>query len=185
MLVLGRGASVQPLDPEAGMKIRVTPNLRVARAVRLAAVAAAVLLVGFGVYLPVSAAAGGQLSRAVPGALLLVLWIGTAWFILALTRPPVVMADATLVTADRPLNHQAVPRSELALIFRGLTVYRGRYTTWVRSYLFVDKEGKVRIVVAAFWFPDEGMTAFAERLGVPAKGDFTHQVRGRLDLTSV
>jgi hypothetical protein len=167
------------------MTIQVEPNQRVARAVRVAAIAAAVLLVGFGVYLPVSAAAGGQLSRAVPGLLLLALWIGAAWFVMALSRPPVVRADDALVTADRPLNHQAMPRSELALIFRGLTVYRGRYTTWVRSYLFVDKTGKVRIVIAAFWFPDEGMTALAERLGVPAKGDFTHQVRGRLDLTSV
>ncbi|OLC24749.1 MAG: hypothetical protein AUG06_03830 [Actinobacteria bacterium 13_1_20CM_2_65_11] len=167
------------------MTIQLTPNLRVARAVRVAAIAAAVLLVGFGVYLPVSAAAGGQLGRALPGVLLLALWIGTAWFILALSRPPVVKADAMLVTADRPLNHQAMPRSELALIFRGLTVYRGRYTTWVRSYLFVDKDGKVRIVVAAFWFPNEGMTDFAQRLGVPAKGDFTRQVRGRMDLRSV
>lgn len=167
------------------MTIQVDPNPRVARAVRVAAIAASVLLVGFGVYLPVSAAAGGELSRAVPGLLLLALWIGAAWFILALSRPPVVRADAVLISADRPLNHQAMPRSELALIFRGLTVYRGRYTTWVRSYLFVDKDGKVRIVVAAFWFPDEGMTAFAQRLGVLAKGDFTRQVRGRVDLRSV
>lgn len=167
------------------MTIQVDPNPRVARAVRGATIAAAVVLVGFGVYLPVSAAAGGELSRAVPGLLLLALWIGVAWFILALSRPPVVRADAVLVSADRPLNHQAMPRSELALIFRGLTVYRGRYTTWVRSYLFVDRGGKVRIVVAAFWFPDAGMTSLAQRLGVPAKGDFTRQVRGRMDLRSV
>ena len=165
--------------------IRVNPNLRVARAVRLAAIAAAVLLVGFGVYLPLSAAMGGQLSRAVPGLLLLALWIGAAWFVLALSRPPVVKADAMLVTADRPLNHQAMPRSEVALIFRGLTVYRGRYTTWVRTYVFVAKDGKVRIVVAAFWFPDEGMTALAQRLAVPVKGDFTRQIRGRVELSSV
>jgi len=167
------------------MTIQVEPKLRVARAVRGAAIAASVLLVGFGVYLPVSAAAGGELSRAVPGLLLLALWIGAAWFILALSRPPVVRGDPVMISADRPLNHQAMPRSELALIFRGLTVYRGRYTTWVRSYLFVDREGKVRIVVAAFWFPDDGMTSLAQRLGVPVKGDFSHQVRGRMHLRSV
>lgn len=167
------------------MTIQVDPSPRVARAVRGAAIAASMLLVGFGVYLPVSATAGGELGRAVPGLLLLVVWIGAAWFILALSRPPLVRADVVLVSADRPLNHQAMPRSELALIFRGLTVYRGRYTTWVRSYLFVDRGGKVRIVVAAFWFPDAGMTSLAQQLGVPAKGDFTHQVRGRMDLRSV
>ena len=167
------------------MTIEATPNRRVERAVRAAAAVAAVLLVGFGVYLTASGAIGGELRKAVPGALLLALLIGAAWFILVLSGPPVVRVDAELISADRPLNHQAMTQAELALLFRGLTVYRGRYTTWVRSYLFVDKGGKVRIVVAAFWFPDESMTALAQRLGVPAKGDFTRQVRGRLDLDSV
>ena len=159
--------------------------MRVARAVRIAAVATAVLLMGFGVYLPISAAIGGQLPRALPGLLLLTLWIAIAWLILSLSRPPLLKADAVDVTADRPLNHEAMPRSELALIFRGLTVYRGRYTTWVRSYLFVARDGRVRIVVAAFWFPDAGMTTLAQRLGVPCTGDFSRQIRGRVDLSSI
>jgi len=162
----------------------VSPNRRLAWAVRIAAIASAVLLVGFGVYIPLSAALQGKAGSALVGVPLLALWIGAGWFIVSLSRPPVVKADATQVFADRPLNHQAMPRSELALIFRGLTVYRGHYTTWVRSYLFVAKDGKVRIVVAAFWFPDEGMTALADRLGVPAKGDFSRQIRGRIDLSS-
>lgn len=178
-------ANPAPLVDLPDGSIQVAPNARVARALRMAAIAAAVLLVGFGVYLPLSAAISGQLRMALPGLLLLALWIGAAWFIVTLSRPPVVRVDAMFITADRPLNHQAMPRSEVALLFRGLTVYRGRYTTWVRTYLFVAKDGRVRIVVAAFWFPDERMTAFAQRLGVPAKGDFTHQVRGRVDLTSV
>ncbi len=153
------------------------------RLIRFAAIAGMVLLVGFGAFLPVLGIVRGQLRMLLLGLPLLALLLASAWLVWRLTAPPALNADAIQVTYDAPLNHQGMARSDLALILRGLTVHRGRYTTWLRSYLFVARDGKVRIVVPAFWFPNEGITALAQHLNIPVKGDFSQQIRGRVDVT--
>lgn len=162
---------------------RVAPNPRIAAALRGAAIGGAVLLVGFGAYFPISAALSGQFRTVLLGIPLLALVVGAAWLIWSLSRPPTLSVGAGQVSYDALLNHQSMPQSDLALVFRGLTVHQGRYTTWLRSYLFVAKDGKVRVVVPAFWFPDEGITSLAQWLRVPVKGDFTIQIRGRVDVS--
>lgn len=169
------------LQPQGDLQ--VMPNRRVVRLIRFGAIAGMVLLVAFGAFLPVLGVISGQPRLLLLGLFLLALLLGCAWLVWRLTGPPALNADAMQVTYDAPLNHQGMARSDLALILRGLTVHRGRYTTWLRSYLFVARDGKVRIVVPAFWFPNEGITALAQHLNVPVKGDFSQQVRGRVDLT--
>jgi len=89
-------------------------------------------------------------------------------------QPPVLKADSVNVTS--------VPRSELTMIFQGQVVQRrAPYTAWVQSYVFGVGTGKVMFAAPALWFRPEDISAFAERLGIPVRGDFTQRVTGSIE----
>jgi hypothetical protein len=67
------------------------------------------------------------------------------------------------------------------MIFQGQVVQRGRYTAWVQSYVFGVANGKVMFAAPAVWFRPEDVAAFAERLGIPVRGDFTERVSGTIN----
>jgi hypothetical protein len=96
-------------------------------------------------------------------------------------QPPVLRADSTSVTYKYGFQSASMPRSDLTLIFKGQVVQRGRYTAWVQSYVFAVSAGKVMFAAPAFWFRSEDIDAFAERLGVPVRGDFTQRVSGAIN----
>jgi hypothetical protein len=96
-------------------------------------------------------------------------------------RPPVLKADSATVTYKYGFQTVSVPRSELTMIFQGQVVQRGRYTAWVQSYVFGVGKGKVMFAAPAFWYRPEDIAAFAERLGIPVRGDFTRRVTGSID----
>jgi len=102
------------------------------------------------------------------------------WYVL---RPPVLKADAMEVSSRFLLYRQRMPRSDLALIYRGQSKERSRKAIWVNYYLFVAHDGKVGLKVAAGSFFPEGMAELAGRLGVPLRGDFSEKVIGTVDLS--
>ena len=67
------------------------------------------------------------------------------------------------------------------MIFKGQVVQRGRYTSWVQSYIFGVGKGKVMFAVPDLWFEAADIDAFGERLGIPVRGDFTQRVTGSID----
>jgi len=72
------------------------------------------------------------------------------WFVV---RPPVLKADAMEVRSVGPLFGQRMPRSNLALIYRGQFNQGNRKKViWVKMYLFVARDGKIGIKVAAVDF---------------------------------
>ena len=104
-------------------------------------------------------------------------------FVWAALRPPVLRVDAMDVLSRFLLYRQRMPRSDLALIYRGQFKERSRKAIWVNYYLFVAHDGKVRLKVAAGSFFPEGMAEFAQRLSVPLRGDFSEKVKGTFDLS--
>jgi len=112
------------------------------------------------------------------GVVFLVLAAGSDLLVWRVLQPPVLKADSTSVVYKSGFQSTSVPRSELTLIFKGQVVQRGRYTAWVQSYVFAISAGKVMFAAPSFWFRSEDVDAFAERLGVPVRGDFTQRVTG-------
>src|SRR5438067_4138866 len=97
-------------------------------------------------------------------------------------QPPVLKADSVNVTYRSGLQTTSVPRSELTMIFQGQVVQRrAPYTAWVQSYVFGVGTGKVMFAAPALWFRPEDISAFAERLGIPVRGDFTQRVTGSIE----
>lgn len=111
------------------------------------------------------------------GVAFLVVAAGTDLVLWRVLQPPVLKADSVAVTYRNGFQSASVPRSELTLIFKGQVVQRARYTAWVQSYVFAISSGEVMFAAPAFWFRSEDVDAFAERLGVPVRGDFTQPVR--------
>jgi hypothetical protein len=103
-----------------------------------------------------------------------------AWYVI---RAPVLKADALEVSSIAPLMRQRMQRSDLALIFRGQVLVRGRRSTWERTYLLVNRDGKIGIQAPAPMYLPEGIADFAQRLGVPMRGDFTEKVKDTVDLS--
>jgi hypothetical protein len=79
--------------------------------------------------------------------------------------------------------NQRVPRSDLAFVFQGQILIRGRYSSWEKTYLFVRRDGRIGIQAPAPSFLAEGIAEFALRLGVPLRGDFSEKVKGTFDLS--
>jgi len=104
-------------------------------------------------------------------------------FVWSSLRPPVLRVDAMEVLSRVLLYRQRMPRSDLALIYRGQSKERSRKAIWVNYYLFVAHDGKVGLKVAAGSFFPEGMAEFARRLDVPLRGDFSEKVTGTVDLS--
>jgi hypothetical protein len=111
--------------------------------------------------------------------------VPTEWFAWTAIRPPVLKADAMEISSVAPLSRQRMARSDLRLIFRGQLQRPGRYggKFWDKSYIFVASDGKVGLSCSPVQFTEEGIAQFAQRLHVPVRGDFSTQVKDRLDPT--
>ncbi len=102
------------------------------------------------------------------------------WYVL---KAPVLKADAVEVSSVAPMMRRRRPRSDLAQIFRGQILVRGRYSTWVKTYVFVGRDGKIGIQAPGLGYSPEGVAEFARRLDVPLRGDFSEKVTGTVDLS--
>jgi hypothetical protein len=106
-------------------------------------------------------------------------------FIWYAIKPPVLKADAMEVSIPGPLFRQRMLRSDLALIYRGqFNQGDGKRVIWVKMYLFVARDGKIGIKAAEVAFFPEGIGEFAQRLGLPLRGDFSEKLKDTVDLST-
>ena len=111
------------------------------------------------------------------------LFVGSEWFVLSAITPPRLKADAMQVSGIALLASKRMPRGDLRQIFRGQVLLKGRYgKQWEKSYLFVTSDGKIGMTFPATAFADDGITEFGQRLDVPVRGDFSVQVKDRVEL---
>jgi len=109
-------------------------------------------------------------------------FIGSERFVLSAITPPRLKADAMQVSSVAMMATQRMPRADLRQIFRGQVLLKGRYgKQWAKSYLFVKSDGKVGMTFPATAFADDGVAEFAQRLDVPIRGDFSVQVKDRVE----
>jgi hypothetical protein len=120
-------------------------------------------------------APGGPQVVAIVVFLILVASAALGWLS---TGPPTLKADSNEITYQAPFRDQQMPRSELASILRGDVWFQGRRSVWLKSYLFIGRDGKIVIRVLASWYHPDAMANFAERLRVPLRGEFTDRYRG-------
>ncbi len=106
--------------------------------------------------------------------------IRLSWFAI---RLPSLKADPTEVRVIDPWGSpQRMLRSDLAFIFRGKMLRAVRAGSfWDKTYVFASADGTVRMSPWAFQFTDSGVTEFARRLQVTLRGDFSVQVKDRVD----
>ena len=109
-------------------------------------------------------------------------FVGSEWFVLSAITPPRLKADSMQVSSIALLATQRMPRADLHQIFRGQVLRKGRYRSqWERGYLFATPDGKIGMTFPATAFADDGITEFAQRIDVPIRGDFSVQVKDRVD----
>jgi hypothetical protein len=109
-------------------------------------------------------------------------FVGSEWFVLSAITPPRLKADAKQVSSIALLATQRMPRTDLRQIFRGQALRKGRYRShWEKSYLFATSDGKVGMTFPATAFAEDGIAEFSQRLDVPIRGDFSVQVKDRVD----
>ena len=124
-------------------------------------------------------APGGPLIIAVGLLVIILAFAALGWLT---TASPTLKADADEVSYMAPFRDQRLLRTELASIMRGEVWFQGRRSIWLKSYLFMARDGTIAIRVLASWYSAEAMTAFASRLGVPMRGDFTDRYRADADV---
>jgi hypothetical protein len=150
---------------------------------RLIVGAASVLVFGAGVAFVALGVRTGQ----IPLPVLLVVFLifgATEWFLWSAIKPPTLTANAVEVSASQTLLKQRMLRSDLQFIFRGQIFAQTRSGSyWSKTYLFVGPGGRVAIKLPASEVDTDGMTGFAQRLQVPMRGDFSAQVKDRVDPT--
>jgi hypothetical protein len=150
---------------------------------RLTVGATSVLVFGAGVAFVALGVKTGQ----IPSPVFLVVFLifgATEWFFWNAIKPPTVRANALEVSAAQTLLKQRMLRSDLQFIFRGQIFAQTRSGSyWSKTYLFVGPGGKVAIKVPASEVNTDGMAGFAQRLQVPMRGDFSAQVKDRVDPT--
>jgi hypothetical protein len=123
--------------------------------------------------------------RQIPWPILIVIaaaMVATEWFVLRAITPPTLKADAMEVSSIAPLATQRMPRADVRLICRG-QIQRmsrnGKY--WDPSYAFVRADGTFGLTCSASGFADAGVVEFAQRLGVPIRGDLSDRLNDRVD----
>jgi hypothetical protein len=110
-------------------------------------------------------------------------FVGSEWFVLSAIMPPRLKADAMQVSCIALLATKRMPRGDLRQIFRGQILLKGRYRKqWEKRYLFVTSDGKIGMTFLATAFADDGISEFGQRLDVPVRGDFSVQVKDRVEL---
>ncbi len=166
------GSFVLPPDPKRVLQLRLIVGA--SSAVLFGAVVAFVAL--------------GVKAGQIPWLVLLgafVVFGATEWFFWKAIKPPTLKADALEISSVSTLVKQRMARSDLESIFRGQIFLQGRSSYWDKSYLFVGPGGKIGMTCSASQFTADGMADFAQRLQVPIRGDFSVQVKDRVDPTSL
>ena len=142
----------------------------------MASLAIGLALVGYTtIYSP-----GGPQILAIVLFVMILAFAALGWMT---TGTPKLKADSEEVSYLTPFRDQRMPRSELTSIVRGEVFFQGRRSVWLKSYLFTDRSGKFVIRVLASWYAPESMAAFAARLGVPLRGEFSDRYRGDAGVT--
>src|SRR4029077_10828213 len=160
------GSFEVPADPRVSRRQR-----RWAITTALASLAIGVTLVAYTtIYVP-----GAAQILAVVLFVMIVAFAALGWMT---TGVPKLKADSEEVSYLTPFRDQRMPRSELASIIRGEIFFQGRRSVWLKSYLFTSRDGKFALRVLASWYAPDTMAAFAARLGVPLRGEFTDRYRG-------
>jgi hypothetical protein len=152
--------------------------------VSLILIASTTLLFGAGI----GVVALGPSNRQIPWPALIlgvVIFIVGEFFLWNAIKPPYLKADAMEISCISPLSRLRMPRTDLGFIFRGQVVGVGRYANvWSKVYIFALADGKIGFQTPSIGFIDEGVAEFAQRLQVPIRGDFSVQVKDRVDPTS-
>jgi hypothetical protein len=166
--------------------LMLPPNPARVRSLRLVFRAGAVVTIGLGLVLLAVTLVDPKVPATVRFLTIPFLVVGaTDWFLWQVITPRGLKADAMELTYLSLLERRRMPRSDVGQILRGQVIQRGRGgAQWVKSYVFATSDGQVGLSCAATWFTDDGMSEFARRLQVPIKGDFTAQVKDRVDPTS-
>jgi len=163
-------------DLPDGFQIEPSPkSVAFMRALAIGLGTSTVLILVLLVYLAIT---NGKPIYLLVGVLFLFVAAVSDFVLWRVLQPPVLKADSVNVTYSSGFQTRSVPRSELTMIFRGQIVQRSRYTAWVQSYIFGVGNGKVKFAAPALWFRPEDIAAFAERLEIPVRGDFTQRVTG-------
>jgi hypothetical protein len=168
--------------PDGSFVLRPDPK-RVLQ-LRLIVGASSVVVFGAGVAFVALGIKTGQ----IPWPVFIVVFLifgATEWFFWNAIKPPTLRANALEVTASQTLLKQRMLRSDLEFIFRGQIFAQTRSASyWSKTYLFVGPGGRVAIKVPASEVITDDMAEFAQRLQVPIRGDFSAQVKDRVDPTS-
>ena len=175
-LVLAENGLVEGVTDLLDGSFQLVPKQQALRRLRIVPLALAVVDISMVLLLVVLAAIMRNPGLLIPAAALLLVAGVIQVVFRRFLRPPVLKADSLNVTCIFDSKTVVVPRAELKMIFQGQVVQRARYTAWVQSYLFGVGTGKVMFSVPALWFSPEAVAAFAERLRVPVRGDFTKRV---------
>ena len=104
------------------------------------------------------------------------------WFVLKIVKPPPLKADAMELSYEYRFDRKRMSRADLSSIFRGQVQIQVRNRKlWNKGYIFVARDRSVGMSFGATVFTEEGMAELAQRLGVPLEGDFSKQVKDRLE----
>jgi len=124
----------------------------------------------------VLALATGQAIWWLAVVIYLVLSLPADWVLWRAVQPPVLKSDGTTVNYKSGFRSLSIAVADLGVVYLGRYAVRGGYSAGVKSYVFAGQHGKVTFATPAMWFRDEDMRAFAERLNVPMRGDFSQRV---------
>jgi hypothetical protein len=160
------------------------PDPKRVRSVMLTIGASTVLLFGAGIGVLVL----GPKTHQIPWPALLImvgLFVVGEFFLWNGIKPPYLKADATEISCISPLSRLRMARTDLGFIYRGQVLGVGRTAgVWGKAYIFALPDGKIGFHTASIGFIDDGVAEFAQRLQVPIRGDFSAQVKDRVDPTS-
>lgn len=159
---------------------QLEPKPQAVRALTIGTLVLAVADIASVLFLVVLSAIFRQPLMLLAAAAILLVGVAMQLLMRRVLRPPILKADSVSVTYNSGFKTVVVPRTDLTMIFKGQVVQKGRYTAWVQSYVFGVANGKVMFAAPAFWFRPEDVATFAERLGVPVRGDFTQRVTGTI-----
>jgi hypothetical protein len=161
--------------------ITLPPNPARVRVLRLTFGVSAVLAFAAGAGAVILSGMNQQAPRWV-WIIAVAFFVGSEWFVLSAIMPPRLKADAKQVSSIALLATQRMPRADLREIFRGQVLRKGSYSKqWEKSYLFATSDGKIGMTFPASAFADDGVAEFAQRLDVPIRGDFSVQVKDRVE----
>jgi hypothetical protein len=173
-------------SPDGSFGIKPKPErVRTFRLI-FAAGGASVILIGVGFLVASVMSPESQVLFRLIGIFALVMGVAEAVFVSRLVIPDGIAADANEVCYQALVGSRRLARSDLSFILRAKTWAASRYGggDWAPSYVFVRRDGGAAISCSAAWFAEESISEFAGRLQVPLRGDFSVQVKDRVEPAS-